>query len=67
MSLEDLYFASDKSIKKPVFSGLSKLVADHSRLNIDVIPNSYNTEGRFVNLKDGSRLNIDVIPKKYHG
>lgn len=66
MSLEDLYFASNKQIQKSFYNGLSKLIADHSRLNIDGSPAMYNVKGRLFTLKDTSRYNIDTIPKKYH-
>lgn len=67
MSLEELYYASNKRTQSSFYNGLSKLIDDNSRLNIDGSPIVYNVEGKLSFFKDTSKLNIDKTPKKYHG
>ena len=67
MKLEDIYKSSKDNVKPSIYSGRSAQLVDHSKLNIDVVPNKYNLAGKIVKLKDASKLNIDRIPTKYKG
>ena len=68
MNLEERYSASKLNARSKNYSGMTQLIADHSKLNIDRIPNKYNLSGKLINFsKSASQLDIDITPKKYKG